>query len=258
MQLIPRYLVSNRTDLISNETGFVTEYRPVYTRQLKAYKGIDNTLEFRVLNADQKPVSLTGQTPILVVFDDEQNLVIRKDCEVLDDGSSSSNRGLFTATVTENDTLNLKQQYLTYNIYLQDAQGFNSITYSNVAFENSGVIFLSGDAFPGPKAPQSITAFSQVDQEWHSDAIGAQPSLNGNEALHTAAIYVSNYSGKITLQATLDNQVNAGTDWSTVAEITEFSNTEPTPINFNGVFSYVRFVADQNPANQIEKILVRN
>ena len=53
MQLIPRYLVSNRITIVVNETGFVTEYRPVYNRQLQVYKGIDNKIEFRVLNADQ-------------------------------------------------------------------------------------------------------------------------------------------------------------------------------------------------------------
>ena len=52
MQLIPRYLVNNRTTIIANEAGFVTEYRPVYSRQIKVYSNIDNVLEFRVLNAD--------------------------------------------------------------------------------------------------------------------------------------------------------------------------------------------------------------
>ncbi len=60
MQLIPRYLVDNRTTLISNEAGFITEYRKVYTRQLQVYKGIDNVLEFKILNAEQKPVDLAN------------------------------------------------------------------------------------------------------------------------------------------------------------------------------------------------------
>jgi hypothetical protein len=56
MQLIPRYLVNNRINLVSSETGFIVEYRPVYTRDLKVYRGIDNRIQFRLLNADQKPV----------------------------------------------------------------------------------------------------------------------------------------------------------------------------------------------------------
>ena len=49
MQLIPRYLVNNKTTIVTNEAGFITEYRPVYTRQLQVYKGIDNVLDFKVL-----------------------------------------------------------------------------------------------------------------------------------------------------------------------------------------------------------------
>ncbi len=54
MQLIPRYLVSNRSTLTANEAGFITEYRPVYNRQLQVYKGIDNVLDFNLINEDKK------------------------------------------------------------------------------------------------------------------------------------------------------------------------------------------------------------
>ena len=63
MQLLSRYLVKNRIDIIADVAGFVTEYRPVYKRQVQVYKGIDNILEFRLLNADQKPINTEGYTP---------------------------------------------------------------------------------------------------------------------------------------------------------------------------------------------------
>ena len=68
MQLIPRYLVKNKTTIVTNDTGFITEYRPVYTRQLQVYKGIDNVLEFKLLNADQKPVDLTMKLVLLTLI----------------------------------------------------------------------------------------------------------------------------------------------------------------------------------------------
>ena len=60
MQLLPRYLVDNTTTVVADLAGFITEYRPVYNKQLQLYKGIDNVLEFRLLNADQKPVDITS------------------------------------------------------------------------------------------------------------------------------------------------------------------------------------------------------
>jgi len=36
------------------------------------------------------------------------------------------------------------------------------------------------------------------------------------------------------------------------------TETEPTPVNFNGVFSHLRFYTETNPTDKISKILVRN
>ena len=63
MQLTPRYLVNNVITIIASEVGITTEYKKVYTRQLKVYRGIDNRLQFRLVNADQKPISVTNYTP---------------------------------------------------------------------------------------------------------------------------------------------------------------------------------------------------
>jgi len=40
MQLIPRYLYENKVTLVSNDIGFIVEYRPVYSRQLKVYMAL--------------------------------------------------------------------------------------------------------------------------------------------------------------------------------------------------------------------------
>jgi hypothetical protein len=109
MQLLPRYLVKNRTDIVANVAGFVTEYRPVYSRQLQVYKGIDNVLEFRLLNADQKPIDISTYTPRFVAFDENKNLIIEHDGVSLQTSDSTviTNKGLFSITVTENDLLNI-------------------------------------------------------------------------------------------------------------------------------------------------------
>ena len=262
MQLVPRYLVSNRTTIVVNETGFVTEYRPVYNRQLQVYKGIDNKIEFRVLNADQKPIDISAMTPKFVAFDENQKMVLEHDGKLITGDDSSNTRGLFQVTISENDLLNVKQQYLTYNIYLVDNNNSKLLTYSHSNFDNDATIYVNGTTFPGPKASYSIETFTQTNvdaQEWVSESIDAQLAINGNEALHTIAVYTESYSGDVIIQATLDNQVNQSTSWADIDTIT-FSGTEndPVPLNFNGVFSHLRFKTNVNPADKITKILVRN
>ena len=261
MQLLPRYLCNNTTTVIADMAGIITEYRPVYSKQLQVYKGIDNVLEFRLLNADQKPVNITTYTPKFVAFDETNQMVLEKDATILDDGSTVT-RGKFKLTVTENELLNIKQQYLSYNIYLVETDGDKVLTYSQPNFGNDGVIYVNGTTFPGPLNSYSVTVFEQeaVGVEiWYSESVDAQPGINGNEALHTAAVYTSAYIGDVVVQATLDNQVTGTTQWADIATMQlGGSETTPTPVNFNGVFSHLRFKATANPADKITKILVRN
>lgn len=254
MKLIPRYLVNKRTMLVSNEAGLLTEYAKVYQRDLTIYKGIPNTLEFQLKNADHKPVVLTGKTMKFAAYDENNRLVIEHDGTVL-----VANKGLFKVVITENDLLNLKQQYLSYAIHIVDSNDEKQITYADEQSNATGTLYLSNQAFPGPLATYSIGTFSEVEDAWVSETLDAQPGINGNEALHTASIYSSNYVGNVTIQVTLDNQITGSTSWADVASVTfDGSETEPSPVNFTGVFSHIRFKASADPANSITKILVRN
>jgi len=276
MQLTPRYLVSNRTFLIADDTGFIVEYNPVYKRQLQIYKGIQNVLEFQLLNADQKPIDLNRYTigtstdkPTIVftAFDENKRKVIEHEGEIIVGDDSASTRGLFQVVITENDMLNLKDQYLSYNVYLQDATGLPRLTYADSHFGMEGTIKLSSEAFPGPQASHSVTNFLPYNsdanvEEWYSEPVSAQPGINGNEALHTVAIYTDGYNGDVTVQATLESVIdgNNSVDWADVDTVSfdGSSETEPVPVNFNGVYSFLRFKTTADPADTITKILVRN
>ena len=258
MQLTPRYLVDNKITIIANDAGLITEYRPVYQRHIKVYKGIDNVLQFKVLNHDQKPVDITAQTPKLVVFDQNKQMVIERDCTVTDDGSTTT-RGNCKVTVSENDLLNLDTQFLSYNIYLVDSNSEKTLTYTDTHFGSDGVIHLEDTAFPGPLKSAEVKVFTEVNEIWYSESIDSQPAINGNEALHSAAVYTDSYVGNVTVQGTLENQVTGSTNWSDISTLTfTGSETTPIPTNFNGVYSYLRFKTSANPADKITKILVRN
>ena len=255
MQLIPRYLVKNKITLIANEAGLLTEYRPVYSRHINVFTGIDNVLDFKLLNADQKRIDLANYDSIkFQAFDENQSLIIEHNAV-----NVNQSKGLFKVTITENDLLNVKAQYLSYNIHLVDSNNNNVATYSNAHFGGSGVIKVESSQFPGPRDTLSVTTFTEDNSDWYSEALNAEPGINGNEALHTAVVYTDSYIGDVVVQATLDNQIIGGTVWSDIVSYTMTgSETTPLPINFNGVFSHIRFKSTANPADKITKILVRN
>ena len=168
-------------------------------------------------------------------------------------------KGQFTVDITENELLNLKDQYLSYNVYLVKTDGTNHLTYSDSQFGMSGTVELHSEAFPGPKDSYTVKTFTETSTDnYTSETINAEPALNGNVALHTAAVYGSSFIGDFTVQGTLDNQVSGQTNWFDVSTVTfTGSETEPKPINFNGVFNHLRFQYTKT-SGTIDKVLVRN
>lgn len=290
MQL-SRYLVPNRVQILINQAGHVTEYKPVYNRNINVYRGINNTLEFRLKNADQKNVAVDDYTIHFVAFDQERRQVIKYSSNnVSGDITKLSPTGLFSVNIRENDLLNINQQYLSYTIFLEDSNRHQTLTYSDEAFGAEGIIYLSTTAFPGPAAavvvqfPSSGSGYTPPPSsgggggynppsgggntppssggtvgQYVTEAVDAEPAVNGNEALHTAAIYSNGYVGTVRVQATLENQiVSEHITWTDVAVVELNNAAAPVPVNFTGVFSYIRFAADPDPNNKITKILVRN
>jgi hypothetical protein len=106
--------------------------------------------------------------------------------------------------------------------------------------------------------------FYATNNTWYAgndpvDQINAAPGLNGNEALHTTAVYSNGYVGDLKIQVTLDNQITGQNNWATIETITlDGTEINPIPVNFNGVFTYVRFEASVDPTDKITKILIRN
>ena len=269
MQLIPRYLYKNQIDVVSNDVGFIVEYRPVYSRQVKVYKGVDNKVQFRMLNADQKPVDINGKVVRFEAFDEEKDQVLLYDATILDDGSTKSTKGLFYVTITENDLLPLPSQYLSYTIYLLETCDTREVTYTNRGFDACGHIYIDDCTHPTIRSSNTVTNWLAENESWiagYDDAnrITAQPKINKNEAVHTVAFYTDAYNdsgfiGNVEIQGTLDNQVTDGNDWYTIDTVT-FDGTEVRPVLnvFKGVYSYLRFIADADPKDKLLKILVRN
>ena len=262
MQLTPRYLSTNKAIIIADLANNITEFKPVYQRKLQVYKGIDNLLTFEIKNPDQKPLSiLNTYTPKFVAFDENNNLVIEHDGNVLET-STPSRKGQFEINVTENDLLDLKSQYLTYNIYLiKTADLTKVLTYANTHYNAKGNIFVSAEAFPGPSTTYTIKTFTETDYDsdvFVSESITADPAKNGNEALHSAAFYTTDFEGEVFIEATLENQVSGATRWGQVATLNLDNPTEPQYVNFNGVFSHLRARYQNQISGTIDQVLIKN
>jgi hypothetical protein len=78
--------------------------------------------------------------------------------------------------------------------------------------------------------------------EHKSGNIYANPEYNGNSALHTLGLYLTAYKGTVYIQGTLDNSPGSSGNYANIVTKTYNGFTGIDPINFNGVFTYIRIV----------------
>lgn len=261
MQLVPKYLLNNSVTLTANLAGEITEYRAVYQRNINVVRGIDNTIQFNVLNADQKPVSILNiYTPKFKLYDENNRLIVERDGTIIET-TTPSKVGHFTVTISESDLLNVKSQYLHYSVFLQNnTDNTKTILHSGTNFENKGTMFVSSQEFPGPLNSYSVTTFTEENPSsgiFLSEIVTAEPTINGNSALHTVAYYLDSAEGDIIVQGTLDNQPNSHTFWYDIDTTTALSTDTIKYINFNGVYNHLRFKHTLT-AGSITKVLIRN
>ena len=93
----------------------------------------------------------------------------------------------------------------------------------------------------------------------------AKPGINNNTALHTIAIYTTNFSGSLRVQGTMATSPGSSDffditmDGAGSATNTFSSSSTVTNFNFFGVYDSIRFSWDNDASNtgKIDKILYR-
>jgi hypothetical protein len=249
MQILPVYLYNYKLDITLDLDATVKGVNQVmYQRDLKVQKGIKNQIRVQFKNSDQKKVQIYNtQTFVFSMFDAiNQRLIVEKELEVLD--VSTATRGLALLTLTESDTLDLDRSSYQYSVKLQDTDGTYLPTYSNTYYGMNGTLHLSNDIYPVLKDSTVIDTFVKTyndsiqKYEHKSGNIYASPEYNGNTALHTLAMYMTGYKGTVYIQGTLDNTPDSSGNYSTIATRTYTGFTGIDPVNFNGVYTYIRIV----------------
>jgi hypothetical protein len=250
MQNLPIYLYSYKFDVILDLDPSVKGVnRVMYQRDLKVQKGIKNNIRIQFKNSDQKNVRVYNtQTFVFSMYDAvNQRLILDKPLEVLDSGTTST-KGLALLTLTESDTVDLDRTDYNYTVRLVDTDGTYTPTYSNTYYGMVGTLHLMNDIYPVLKDSVSITSFNKTynddiqKYEHKSGNIYADPAFNGNTALHTLALYMTGYRGTVYIQGTLDNTPDNSGNYATITTKTYTGFTGIDPINFNGIYSYIRII----------------
>jgi hypothetical protein len=178
------------------------------------------------------------------MFDaEQQRMVLQKTLEIIDDGVTTSTRGVALLSLTDTDTRPLLTSYYTFGVALTDFDGAEIPTYTNTYYGINGIARVSHDILPTLKDTQTIITFQKFyngdtfKYEFHSGNLRGLPEQTQNT---TVAIYLTNYTGTVQIQGTLDNTPGTFANYATIETKTYTNFTGVDYANAVGIWSDVR------------------
>lgn len=271
MQHASVYLYSNKIDVYINpiNSSLMETFNKVYNRNLKIVRGIDNTIELRVKNSDQRPANISNDVYLVfnLVDSNTQQHVFYKDCVIKDNST-----GIASVTLTEQELLNIDPGFYNFNIIQEHRvsveSGSNEYTvrkrmptYTNSMFDMSGIIEVKGDINGSAQPSIVINTFSYTNPIYvgeENPPYYTSSIVNANTGLasqfHTFQFYFDNFEGSVIIQASIDEQGATPYRWFDVDSFASFS--ENSYRNVVGKFNWfrIRYVPTEG---KITKVLYR-
>jgi hypothetical protein len=268
MQKISSYLYPNRILCNVDLAVLPTEWRIVYQRKFKIYKGLDNVLELDIKNADQKRIDVSSKTIKCVIMDEHDQEVYTASIV------HSATPGLATFTVPANALQKLTPQFLRYTLYILNNDGTKNPVYGDTQFGVTGTFDLLGSAMPSTPSPKIIDTFNYMDDDstpapwtrrWYSEAVEIYQRNWINE---TPTVYFDfdfkNLDGTVVVQFTHDVVVSTGTHWMDVESFAVTASTTGLTKSYTGdnysnnlVWARIKYTPTTGTYGTIDKVVVR-
>lgn len=139
MQQITSYIYNNRITVVyDTDLSTTVRNRQVYTRTVDIYPEVDNPIQIRFLNQDQKPTVLSNVTVRLDVIDDyvgaNSNVVLSRTATAVNAAA-----GLWTLTITSANVAELDRNTYNYMIKIDNGSA-NTAAYTDDNFGAYGQI----------------------------------------------------------------------------------------------------------------------
>jgi hypothetical protein len=274
MQKISSYLYPNRIEVIANvalpESTCPVEWKIVYQKPIKIYKGVDNVIELEVKNSDQKRIDLFGKTIRFVLMDQTNREIDTYNATVVDDGSTACVKGVARITLPESALAALDTQYLKFSSYVVNADNTKTLLYGDSKYGAQGFIELLDGVIPSTREVRTYEDFQQetnyngrtVEERtvtYYSSAI----PVKYYEAVPTTttdiSVNVTGFVGTIKIQATKKEVVGHEAFLNTDIQTIEFTTPRSTPVTFTDIdttdITYLR-VGYINSAGTVDSFTV--
>lgn len=279
MQTAIRYFFKNQGQAIIqlvSDPSIQRIWRMNYSRPIKAYRGIDNTIRLLIKNNDQKPVNITGYSFTFYIVSDYQGfpnpsqadnfqISIVLPCTIFD-----AVNGIATVLIPASVLENLPNNFYNFSVSAVDNNNNNVVAYATEDYQVRGQLELENGSFPS-FIPSALAVFSantvgstngSTDDPYDifnikalnpisaiSDPLSADiVSNNGGRGIHSAQYYFQNFTGIVTIQGSLDVAASSAAikNWFNITSTSYTNQTTPDIVSFTGLYNFIRFSITNN------------
>ena len=276
MQLNSVYLYPNKIDVFTNTlASWPTErYRRVYNRNLKLYRGVDNKIDLQVRNSDEKSANITGSTLVFnLVTRDTKDLIMSRDCT-----TQSNTSGRVYVTITDDDLLDLESGFYNFTV-TQEVREYIDVTeyrvtsriplYIDSQYGAIATLEILGDVYGETVNSLLVDKFNYTNPFTTGDStpsfyissiIDTHPEIGPVNGLHTFQFYLTNYSGQLIVQGSLEEQGASPREskWVDVDTLT-LTNADTQYLNITGKYNWFRIkhIPTTSNTGTVDKVLYR-
>jgi len=257
------HLYDTTIGLVVTEDGIYLDNRPMDQKRLQAHKGINNTLLFTVTNRDRRVANLTGKTLAATLVDPtNRRVVITKLLEVTE---GVSIKLMFMISDLAGITPGLYTMFITASSVADSAQPLYADLNNNIKFD----IQITDQAASTVVPTQEETILLQVANVntgaaadvYATSAMRGNHDANSPNPMHCIAVYVQNYTGLLTFQASclalIPSTSLDSLDWFTADTRALTGYTGIVYVSFTVNANWVRVLSTPT-SGTLERILLRN
>lgn len=242
---------------------------PMYNRDIKLFKGIENKVQFSVRDHDRKAYPLRDKDLYLNIINQKLNTKLVKKLWCLD-----AYKGIFEVIFTESEMRDFEPATYTATVYAKDLEGEEDLLYSGTDWTPVFYIQIVEGVMDVFKPSTTLNPeeflhnfyISKQDGQRYDYYVSSRIKADENE-YHTASITVKdNFLGTVTMEASME--INPGdyeNDWFTIDTFdwTDENKVKEGTIQFNQRLNcmWVRFkytIKSGNFQGKISEIMYRN
>jgi hypothetical protein len=227
MQKISSYLYSNRIAINLDLASSPVEWRIVYQRKVKIYKGYDNIISLDIKNSDQKRIDVSDLTLKCLIMDHLGQEVYTADVV------HSDTPGLATFNIPSLAVDSISPQFLRYAVYVLNEDDTRNVIYGDTQFGVTGFMDLIGDATITGIPAQTIKTFNYLDDTainnlryYYSDAVVIKvPNENVGSNNVNMEFFTNQIDADVTVQMSESGVPSTSTAWTDVETFTVANST---------------------------------